>query len=225
VSRAPLIVPSVLTADFAQLGRDCRELEAAGADRIQWDVMDGQFVPNLTFGPDVIAACRTVCALPFEAHLQCNRPEELLPRYVDAGCDLLLVHPETLRQPHRTYARIRELGARVGVALAPGTPLTVIEDALDAIDVLLVLTVNPGFGGQPYLRSMEAKIARARARIDGHEAPVELEVDGGIASSTIAGARAAGADTFVVGTAMWRYPSFAEGIGDLRRRAAAERLK
>ncbi len=219
--RPPLIVPSVLTADFARLGADCEAFEAAGADRIQWDVMDGNFVPNLTFGPDVIAACRRSCAIPFEAHLQCVRPEELLPRYVEAGCELVLVHPETLRQPHHTYGRIRELGARTGVALSPATPLQLVEHALDRIDVLLVLTVNPGFGGQAYLASMEPKIAAARALIDRSGYDIELEVDGGIGPDTVAGAAAAGADTFVAGTALWRYPSFAQGIADLRAQAHA----
>ena len=219
--RSPLIVPSVLTADFAHLGRDCQTFEAAGADRLQWDVMDGNFVPNLTFGPDVIKACRSVCDVPFEAHLQCDRPEELLPRYIDAGCELVIVHPETLRQPHHTYGQIRELGARTGVALSPATPITVVEHALDRIDLLLVMTVNPGFGGQSYLASMEPKIAAARALIDRSGRDIELEVDGGIGPATMAGAAAAGADVFVAGTALWRYPSFDAGIADLRQKAHA----
>jgi ribulose-phosphate 3-epimerase len=213
------IVPSVLPADFARLGDDCLSLERAGADRIQWDVMDGRFVPNLTFGPDIIASCRKVCSIGFEAHLMCDRPEELLPRYVEAGCELVIVHPETLRQPHHTYAEIRELGARAGLALSPGTPLVFAEHVLDLIDLLLVMTVNPGFGGQSYIAAMEPKIAAARRLIDASGHPIELEVDGGIGPDTIAGSAAAGADVFISGSALWAYPSFAEGVADLRRRA------
>ena len=215
------IVPSVLPADFSRLGEEVTALEKAGVDRIQWDVMDGRYVPNLTFGPDVIAACRPVVDVGFEAHLMTERPEEMLPRYVEAGCELVIVHPETLRQPHHTYGAIRELGARTGVALSPATPLALIEDALDLLDLLLIMTVNPGFGGQRYLATMEPKIARARQMITASGHAIELEVDGGIGPDTIAGAAAAGADVFISGSALWRYPSYTEGVADLRRRARA----
>ena len=213
------IVPSVLPADFTRLGEDCLALEEAGVDRIQWDVMDGHFVPNLTFGPDVIAACRKACNVGFEAHLMVERPDDLLPQYVDAGCELVIVHAETLVHPHRTCARIRELGARAGIALNPGTPANAIEHVLDLLDMVLVMTVNPGFGGQPYIATMEPKIAQVREMIAAGGHDVELEVDGGIGPDTIAGAAAAGADVFISGSALWRYPSFAEGVTDLRRRA------
>ncbi len=213
------IVPSVMPADFARLGDDCVALQEAGADRIQWDVMDGRFVPNLTFGPDVIAACRKVCTVGFEAHVMCERPEELLPLFVEAGCELVIVHPETLRQPHRTYGHIRELRVKAGVALSPATPLVFVEHALDLIDLLLIMTVNPGFGGQTYLTAMETKIAAARRLIDASGYAIELEVDGGIGPDTIGGSAAAGADVFVSGSALWRYPSFADGVADLRARA------
>jgi ribulose-phosphate 3-epimerase len=215
------IVPSVLPADFANLGRDCQALEEAGVDRIQWDVMDGKFVPNLTFGPDTIAACRKVCDVPFEVHLMVERPEELLPRYVEAGCELVIVHPESLQQPHRTYAQIRELGARTGIALSPATPLAFVEHVLDLVDLILVMTVNPGFGGQTYIATMEPKVAAAREMIDASGFAIELEVDGGIGPDTIAGPAKAGADVFISGSALWRYPSFTEGVADLRRRAEA----
>ena len=217
---APKIVPSVLPADFTRLGEDCKALEDAGADRIQWDVMDGHFVPNLTFGPDVIAACRKACDIGFEAHLMVQRPDDLLPRYVEVGCDLVIVHIETLTHAHRTCARIRELGARSGVALNPGTPASAVAHLLDMVDMVLVMTVNPGFGGQPYLATMEPKIAEIRQMIDGSGFDIELEVDGGIGPDTIGGAARAGADVFISGSALWKYPSFAEGVADLRRRAA-----
>lgn len=213
------IVASVLPADFARLGDDCAALEKAGIDRIQWDVMDGHFVPNLTVGPDVIAACRKVVDVGFEAHLMVERPDDLLPLYVEAGCELIIVHAETLTHAHRTLGRIAELGARAGLALNPGTPLSFAENVVDLLDMILVMTVNPGFGGQPYLASMEPKIAAARTLIDRSGRRIELEVDGGISPDTIAGAAKAGADVFISGSALWRYPSFEEGVADLRRRA------
>ncbi|WP_205745738.1 ribulose-phosphate 3-epimerase [Egibacter rhizosphaerae] len=217
------IVPSVLPVDFAHLGEAVARLDAAGADRLQWDAMDGQFVPNLTFGPDVIAAARPHAGCGFEAHLMCERPEELFERYVDAGCELIIVHPESLRQPHAALRQIRELGAGAGLALSPGTPVAFAEPVLDLLDLVLVMTVNPGFGGQPYLVSMEAKVARTRELIDGSGREIALEVDGGIGPDTIAGAAAAGADVFVAGTSLWRAASLAEGIEDLRARAEAAR--
>lgn len=215
------IVPSVLSADFSRLGEECVALDEAGVERIHWDPMDGVFVPNLTFGPDVIASCRPLVRCGFEAHIMCDRPEELIPRYVEAGCELITVHPETLRQPHHTYAQIRELGARTGVALAPGTPLAVLDHVLDLVDLVLVMTVNPGFGGQAYIATMEPKVAAVRRLIDASGYDIELEVDGGIGPDTIAAVAAAGADVFVSGSAMWRYDSFREGVADLRRRANA----
>jgi ribulose-phosphate 3-epimerase len=224
MSLQTLIVPSTLPADFANLGRDCQELEKAGADRLQWDVMDGRYVPNLTFGPDVIAACRSVCDLPFEVHVMCDRPEDLLERYIkQAGCELVICHPETLGMPHRTYQQIQDWGGKVGVALSPATPLSHVEDVLDLIDMILIMTVNPGFGGQSYLSSMEPKIARARAMIDASGRDIDLEVDGGIGPSTIGGAAAAGADVFISGSALWAYDSFEEGIAELRELARAGR--
>lgn len=224
MSPKTLIVPSTLSADFANLGRDCQALEAAGADRLQWDVMDGHYVPNITFGPDVIAACRAVCELPFEVHIMADRPEDLLERYVkQAGCELVICHPETLGMPHRTYQEIADLGAKVGVALSPATPVSHIEDVMDLIDMVLVMTVNPGFGGQAYLPSMEPKIRRVRALIEASGRDIDLEVDGGIGPETIDGAAAAGANVFISGSALWTYPSLAEGVEDLRSKADAAR--
>lgn len=217
----PVIVPAVLPVDYARLGDDVAALDRAGADRLQWDVMDGQFVPNLTYGPDVIAACRPHADCGFEAHLMTLRPEPLLERYVDAGCELILVHPETLQQPHAALQQIHALGARAGYALSPGTPVELAAPVMDLVDVLLVMTVNPGFGGQRYLASMEPKIAEARRLLDGLDHPVELEVDGGIGPSTIADAAGAGADVFCTGSALFAYEDGLEaGVTDLRQRAA-----
>ena len=202
----PLIVPSVLPADFARLGDEVRELCDAGVDRIQWDVMDGVFVPNLTFGPDVIAAARSHSTLAFEAHLMVVEPDELLQRYVDAGCDLVIVHAEACTHLHRTLGRIRELGARSGVALNPHTPAETVEHVLSETDLVLAMTVNPGFGGQAYISSVEPKVARLRQMIDESGLGIELEVDGGISDQTIAGAAAAGADVFISGSWMYAHP-------------------
>ncbi|MEE6176911.1 ribulose-phosphate 3-epimerase [Mycobacterium sp. 050134] len=218
----PLLVASVLPADFAELGRDVAEIERAGVDRIQWDVMDGRFVPNLTFGPDVIAACRDRVAIGFEAHLMVEDPDAMLPRWVDAGCEVVIVHAEACRHLHRTLSSIRDLGARAGVALNPATPLAAVLDVLDLTDLLLIMTVNPGFGGQRYLAAMEPKIAAARAEIDRRAMAVELEVDGGIGPGTIAGAATAGADVFCAGSALFAGPSMTDRANALR--AAAARL-
>jgi ribulose-phosphate 3-epimerase len=196
----------MLAADQSSLGEECRRFAGAGADRIQWDVMDGRFVPNLTFGPDVIAACRNAVPTPFEAHLMVADPDRLLPRYVEAGCDLVIVHAEACTHLHRTLARIRELGARSGVALNPHTPATAVAHVLAETDLVLVMTVNPGFGGQRYIPAMEPKIAEIRAMIDGGGHPVELEVDGGVTDRTVTGAAAAGADVFISGSWLYGHP-------------------
>ena len=160
------IVPSVLPADFARLGEAVQALEQAGVDLVQWDVMDGQFVPNLTFGPDVIASTRHLVALPFEAHLMVLTPDLMAERYVAAGCSRLIVHAEACEHLHRTLGHIAELGAGAGVALSPATPVSAIIHVLDLVELVLVMTVNPGFGGQAYLATMEPKIAEVRALLD-----------------------------------------------------------
>jgi ribulose-phosphate 3-epimerase len=211
------IAPSVLPADFARLGDDVVALEKAGVDRIQWDVMDGNFVPNLTFGPDVVAACRPLVDIPFEAHLMVERPEVLLDRWVEAGCDWLIVHAETATHLHRTLGRVREAGARPAVALNPATPPEAIRHVLDLVDMVLVMTVNPGFGGQSYLSSMEEKVAIVRSWIVERDLDVDVEVDGGISASTVAGAAAAGANVLVAGTALFRHEGgLAAAVDELR---------
>lgn len=224
VTRPIQIAPSVLPADFARLGEEVAALEAAGVDLIQWDVMDGCFVPNLTFGPDVIAAARPHTSLPFEAHLMVQNPDQMASRYVDAGCARLIVHAEACTHLHRTLENINSLGANAAVAINPATPASAIAHVLDLVDLVLVMTVNPGFGGQAYIATMEPKIAAVRAMIEasGRSEHIDLEVDGGIGPSTIAGAAAAGANLLIAGSALYRDP---EGLGhavaDLRARAAA----
>jgi ribulose-phosphate 3-epimerase len=214
------IVPSVLPADFAHLGEEVAALEKAGVDRIQWDVMDGRFVPNLTFGPDVIAACREHASVPFEAHLMVVEPDELMEKYVEAGCEVVIVHAEACTHLHRSLGAIREAGAKAGVALNPSTPLDVVRHVLDLTDLLLVMTVNPGFGGQAYIATMEPKISEARALIDGSGFDIELEVDGGIGPDNAAEVVKRGATVLVAGTSVFDHDDgAAEGIRALRAAA------
>jgi ribulose-phosphate 3-epimerase len=222
VPRPIAIAPSVLPADFARLGDECVALEKAGVDRIQWDVMDGHFVPNLTFGPDIIASIRPHVTVPFEAHLMVERPDDLLPRYVEAGCSVVIVHEEACPNLHRTLGHIRELGASAAVAVNPHTPITNVEHVLDLVDLVLVMTVNPGFGGQSYIATMEPKIAELAARRAERALDFDIEVDGGIGSSTVAGAAGAGANVLVAGSALFRDPEGLEhAVADLRARALA----
>lgn len=218
---APLIVPSVLPADFSRIGEEVTALCSAGVDRIQWDVMDGVFVPNLTFGPDVIAAARPHSSVGFEAHLMVVEPERLLHTYVDAGCELVIVHAEACTHLHRTLARIRELGARSGVAINPHTPVDAVRHVLDETDLVLAMTVNPGFGGQGYIPAVEPKIRALRELIDAHGGGIELEVDGGITDETVRGAAAAGADVFISGSWLYRQTDgLAAAVSRLRSIAA-----
>ena len=222
MSRPIEIAPSVLPVDLAQLGVEVAALEAAGCDRIHWDVMDGQFVPNLTFGPATIAAARKHSRLPFEAHLMVLTPDVMAAEFVQAGCQLLTVHAEACLHLHRTLVYVRSLGVRVGVSINPATPISAVAQVLDLVDLVLVMTVNPGFGGQSYLSSMEPKIRECRSLISsaGLSATIDLEVDGGIAPSTVSAAASAGANVLVVGSALFRD---AEGVGhavsDIRQRA------
>jgi ribulose-phosphate 3-epimerase len=218
------IAPSVLPADFAELGKAVRDLENAGVDLIQWDVMDGQFVPNLTFGPDVIAAARKHCSVPFEAHLMVLTPDVMAEQYVKAGCSRLIVHAEACTHLHRTLANIRNLGATAGVALNPATPASAIENILDLVDMVLVMTVNPGFGGQSYISTMEPKIREVRNMIEsaGLGDAVHLEVDGGISATTVAGAASAGANVLIAGSALFKHPDGLQAaVTEIRANATA----
>jgi ribulose-phosphate 3-epimerase len=222
-SQAPLrpiqIAPSVLPVDFSQLGIEVRALQDAGVDRIQWDVMDGQFVPNLTFGPSVIASARRHTTLPFEAHLMVLTPDVMAAEYVEAGCDRLIVHAEACLHLHRTLGNIASLGATAAVALNPATPASAVAHVLDMV---LVMTVNPGFGGQQYIASMEPKVREVRDMIEraGLSDRVDVEVDGGISPTTVAGAAAAGANVLVSGSALFRDPrGLTHAVAELRQLA------
>jgi len=215
------IAPSVLPADFARLGEECIALEKAGVDLIQWDVMDGQFVPNLTFGPDVVAACRPHISVPFEAHLMVETPDLLVERWVEAGCDRLIVHAESTVHLHRTLGHVREAGADAGVPINPSTPAAAVAHVLELVNLVLVMTVNPGFGGQRYIAAMEPKIDEVRALVDASGGDTDVEVDGGLDVHTVAGAVQHGANVIVAGSALYRDPDGLEhAVTELR--AAAE---
>lgn len=217
------IVPSVLPADFARLGDEVAALEEAGVDLIQWDVMDGQFVPNLTFGPDVIAAARTHCTVPFEAHLMVLAPEAMAAQYVEAGCRRLIVHAESTAHLHRTLALVNSLGANAAVALNPATPVSAVEHVLDLVDLVLVMTVNPGFGGQAYIASMESKVREVRTLLDARGlTDVHVEVDGGISDATVARAAASGANVLISGSWMFKHPGGLKAAVDELRELATD---
>lgn len=214
------IIPSVLPADFSRLGEVCRELEVAGVDRIQFDVMDGRFVPNLTFGPDVVASLRSHVSVPFEAHLMVHEPAWMFDAFVEAGCELLIVHAESVGHLHRAVAQARSAGARVGVALNPATGPEALDWVLEDLDMVLVMTVNPGFGGQAYISSMEPKVAALRTAIVDRGLDVDVEVDGGIGPATIAGSAAAGANWLVAGSSLFNHPDgMGAAVTELRQRA------
>ncbi len=198
------IAPSILAADFARLGEQIAQAEAAGADYIHVDVMDGHFVPNLTVGPLVIEAVRRATRLPLDVHLMIEQPERYLADFRAAGADILTVHVETCPHLHRTVQRIKELGGRAGVTLNPATPAASLGEILPDVDLVLVMTVNPGFGGQAFIPGMVSKIGRVRAMLDEIGSQAELEVDGGISPATAPLVARAGADVLVAGVAIFR---------------------
>ncbi len=211
----------MLAADAARLGAECAAISDAGADRVHWDVMDGVFVPNLTFGPDVVAACREHTSLRFEAHLMVVRPDELAPRYIEAGCDTVMIHVETCPHLHRSLTAISDAGARAGVVLNPHTPASAVGEVITLVKQVLVMTVNPGFGGQSYIAAVESKIAEVRRMIDRCDAEIDLEVDGGIGAGTVAAAASAGANVMVAGSAVFSHPAGpAAAIAELKAAAA-----
>ena len=220
MSRKPVrIAPSILAADFGRLAEEVRAVEEAGADWIHVDVMDGHFVPNLTIGPVVVEAVRAATRLPLDVHLMIEAPERSLESYVAAGADVVGVHVETCPHLHRPLAQIREAGARASVVLNPATPVEAVEPVLGDLDQVLVMTVNPGFGGQKFIESGLAKIERLRRWIDERELDVDLEVDGGVGPGTAGRVAQAGSDVLVAGTAIFRAPDYATAIEGLRKEA------
>ena len=215
-----LIAPSILSADFGRLAEEIRAVDEAGADWIHVDVMDGHFVPNLTIGPAVIKAARAATSLPLDVHLMIESPDAFIDSYAEAGADRIAVHVEACPHLHRTVAQVREAGARAGVALNPATPAAAIEPILGDLDQVVVMTVNPGFGGQKFIESVLPKISQIRRWIDERDLEIELEVDGGVGPGSIGRVARAGANAFVAGSAVFGKPDYAATIAELRKEAA-----
>ena len=216
------LAPSILAADFARLGEQVAEADRAGADRIHVDVMDGQFVPNICMGPLVVQAIRPVTRLPLEVHLMIVEPDRFLDAFARAGADSLLVHQEGAANLHRSVQHIKSLGKKAGVVINPATPAAVLEEIILDVDLVLVMTVNPGFGGQTFIERTLDKVSCLRRLLDGRAAHAELEVDGGIKSSNIARVVAAGADVIVAGSAIFcPDATVQQAVVELRMAAAA----
>ena len=209
------VAPSILSADILRLGEEVLDVDRAGADMIHLDIMDGMFVPNITFGPFVVEAVRKVTSLPLDVHLMIADPGRYVREFASAGADILTVHAEACVHLHRTVQTIKDLGMKAGVAINPGTPVCALEEVLDQVDLVLIMSVNPGFGGQSFIESSLNKIARARAAI---RPGVDLEVDGGINDRTAGRAVAAGATVLVAGSWVFSHPDRREAIEALRRR-------
>jgi ribulose-phosphate 3-epimerase len=218
MQRQVRIAPSILSADFARLGEEVRAMSAAGADYMHIDVMDGHFVPNITIGPGVVKALRPHSDRPFDVHLMISPVDPFVRDFADAGADIITVHPEAGPHLHRTIQLIKSLGKKAGISLNPATPAEALDHVLDDIDLVLVMSVNPGFGGQSFIRSQLDKIRALRKRIDAAGRPIDLEVDGGINVETAREAIAAGADVLVAGTASFTggQPAYAGNIRRLR---------
>lgn len=214
------IAPSILSADFSRLGEEIKAVEAAGADYIHIDVMDGHFVPNITIGPLVVEAARKVTKLPLDVHLMIENPDKYIPDFVKAGSDIITIHAEACPHLHRSVSFIREQGARAGVSLNPSTPLSLLDYILEDVDLILLMTVNPGFGGQGFIRTMLHKIAELRNRLDRKGLKVELEVDGGVKLDNIAEISKAGADVFVAGSAVFGSNDYKKTIEALKTAAS-----
>ena len=217
------IAPSILSADFARLGEEVRAIEAAGADWVHVDVMDGHFVPNITIGPMVVKALRPHTTLPLDVHLMISPVDSFLDAFAEAGADIITVHPEAGPHIHRTVQRVKALGKMAGVSLNPGTPAKMLDYLIDSVDLVLVMSVNPGFGGQSFIESQLKKITAIRKMIDATGRDIRLEVDGGVDAANIARIVAAGADVLVAGTATFKGgPShYAANIAGLKAKAVA----
>ncbi len=216
-----LIAPSLLAANFARLADEVAAVEAAGADWLHLDVMDGHFVPNISFGPVVLRALRPLTRLPFDVHLMIAPVDAYLAAFADAGADHILIHAEAGPHTHRSLQAITGLGRKAGLVLNPGTPALQAAPVLDMVDIILVMSVNPGFGGQKFLHSQLAKIAELRRMIDASGRDIRLEVDGGVDAHTAPLCIAAGADTFVAGTAVFAAPDYAAAIASIRGKPAS----
>jgi len=212
------IAPSILSADFSRLGEEIAAVEAAGADWIHIDVMDGHFVPNLTLGPPIIRSLRKTTRLPFDVHLMIEKPELTLDAFIDAGCDILTVHLEAASHLHRTIAWIKERDVMAGVSINPATPLSLLEEILPDLDLLLIMTVNPGFGGQQFIPNMLPKIRKAKAMVSAIAPRVVIEVDGGISLDNMATVAEAGADVLVAGSAVFSSGAYGETLAAMRKR-------
>jgi ribulose-phosphate 3-epimerase len=218
LSRTYKIAPSILSADFAKLGEEVRAVIAAGADMIHFDVMDNHYVPNLTIGPMVCAAIKPhVGDTPIDVHLMVKPVDALIPEFAKAGANIISFHPEASEHIDRTIALIRECGCKPGLVFNPATPLTYLDYTLDKLDLILLMSVNPGFGGQKFIEGVLPKITEVRRRIDASRRDVMLEVDGGVKADNIAKIAAAGADTFVAGSAIYGAKDYKTAIGDLRQ--------
>jgi ribulose-phosphate 3-epimerase len=223
MNRPLVIAPSVLSADFSRLAEEIAAVEAAGADWIHLDVMDGHFVPNLTFGPPVVAAARPATKLPFDVHLMIAPADPYLEAFAAAGADTITIHPEAGPHLDRSLQTIRGLGKRAGAALNPATPVSAIEHVVDRLDLVLVMTVNPGFGGQSFIGAMLDKIAQVRALVAGR--PIDIEVDGGVTPETAGKVAAAGANALVAGSAIFKGGAAAYAGNIAAIRAAAEDVR
>lgn len=221
----PIISPSILSADFARLGEDVERVLAAGADWIHFDVMDNHYVPNLSIGPLVCEALRKHgISAPIDVHLMVKPVDRLVPEFANAGASLISFHPEASEHPHRTIRLIKASGCEAGLVFNPGTPLDALDWLLEEIDLVLLMSVNPGFGGQAFIESTERKIRAARERIDASGRSVRLQVDGGVKVDNIGRIARAGADTFVAGSAIFSNADYAQTIGAMRREIAAAGL-
>lgn len=218
------IAPSILSADFSRLGEEVRAVEAAGADYIHIDVMDGRFVPNITIGPLVVEAVRKVTRLPLDVHLMIEEPERYVEEFAKAGADIIVVHAEACRHLHRVVQQIKATGKKAGVSLNPATPLNVLDYVLDELDLVLLMTVNPGFGGQSFIEACIPKIQDLRSMLDRRGCEAELEIDGGAKPSNVARIAHAGADVLVAGSAVFGSNDYAATIAEMKRLMQEPRL-